>query len=87
MNGRLRLFSHEAEMIFDKHSVRWEDAEVKINWWTEFYGRRVTHFEFKFTGPDDPLLLALWARYREQMEAREKQVKEAGTENQQAMFF
>ena len=48
-------------------SVRYDEARVELDWLADFVGWRTTKFTVKFVDQDDPLLLALYARYQKQL--------------------
>lgn len=48
-------------------SVRYDEARIEIDWMADFVGWRTMKFTVKFTDQQDPLLLALYARYQKQM--------------------
>ncbi len=50
--------------------VRYDAARIEVDWLADFVGWRTLKLNVKFTGPDDPLLIAILARQSEELEKK-----------------
>jgi len=50
--------------------VRYDAARIEVDWLADFVGWRTMKLDVKFTGPDDPLLVAILARQNEELEKK-----------------
>lgn len=50
--------------------VRYDAARIEVDWLADFVGWRTLKLNVKFTGPDDPLLVAILARHSEEFEKK-----------------